>query len=122
MTRKPPARRNNSANKFCEYCGKKGHATNKHKKCTALPNAKKKYSQEDGSLLALPAAQTDNTAIDDAEGDEQVNDPTILLDDHGIDCEEADQWLLAGDDEPDLFYDAGTWDSDDSDTMEVANL
>jgi hypothetical protein len=44
--RKPAARAkkrttNTAASKFCEYCGKKGHATNKHKKCTATATAAK---------------------------------------------------------------------------------
>jgi hypothetical protein len=42
-----------ATSKFCEYCGKKGHATNKHKKCRAALQCPKKYKDDNGSLLVL---------------------------------------------------------------------
>jgi hypothetical protein len=118
--RKPAARRNNnnSARLYCEFCGRKGHATTKHRKCTAEANADRKYRREDGSLLALPPV--------DLEDDDEMNDdaflmPTALMnDDHEIDCHENDlipfDTEVQGqyDSDMDLFHDTNTWE-DDSD-------
>jgi hypothetical protein len=91
--RKPAARPRRMTNeaaakKYCEYCGIKGHATVKSKKCIAVPGSAKKYRRDDGSLLTLllappvPAEEDDDDAF--------VTSPTILDDDHEIDCHEND--------------------------------
>jgi hypothetical protein len=119
--KKPAARNNNnrSASKFCEYCGKKGHATNKSKKCSVntLQSATKKYNREDGSLLVLAPP----VATDDNEDEDEFLLPTSLLDeDHQIDCDANDMIpfnteVQDDDSDMDLFHDMGTWEDDEED-------
>jgi hypothetical protein len=85
--RKPAARPRNTGaaaarGRFCPYCGKRGHATTKQKKCTADANATKKYRQDDGNLLVPVAATGDND-----DDDNFIMPPVILDDDHAVDCD-----------------------------------
>jgi hypothetical protein len=122
-TRKPAAKKrttNRIASKYCEFCGKRGHATQKSKLCTALPGSRKKYRKDDGSLLELPTATAAAEAGNESE-DEFVMDQAILHDDHEIDCHmndliPFDTEVQEDDDDMDLFHDAGTWsDNEDED-------
>jgi hypothetical protein len=122
--RKPPAKRNkpsgDTTKRYCEYCGRKGHATRKSKKCLAFDDnlATKKYRREDGSLLATePAAATTNE--DEEEGDFVIH-PTILNDDHERNCKEMDimpfdNEVQDDDSDLDLFHHTTTWDEDKDD-------
>jgi hypothetical protein len=49
---KPPAKASNTTAKFCEYCGSKGHLTQRSAKCTAKELVEKKFRKEDGALLS----------------------------------------------------------------------
>jgi hypothetical protein len=121
QARKPAARRiNMAASKFCEYCGKKGHATKKSRKCTfySIQSATKRYKRDDGSLLLLP------TTAEEAEEDDDdpfVIPPSILDNDHEVDCSANDVLPFDhevqennDDSDMDLFHDAGTWEEEDA--------
>jgi hypothetical protein len=126
--RKPAARRRatavkNSTKLYCEYCGIRGHATQKHSKCTAAKNSTKIYKRDDGSLLPLQETLAAAATADD-DSDDGFLMPTGLLDEnHLIDCHENDLIPLDtevqddGDSSDlDIFHDAHTWDNDDEDT------
>jgi hypothetical protein len=106
-----------ATSKFCEYCGKKGHATNKHKKCTATLQCPKKYKRDDGSLLVLALP----SVLDD-DNDDFVLPASILDDDHMIDCDANDMLPFDhevqnddDDSDMDLFHDTTTWSEDEPD-------
>jgi hypothetical protein len=125
--RKPAARAKstttggNASSKYCEYCGRKGHATTKHNKCTAGATATKKYRRDDGSLVLLPPIAN---AGDEGEEDDFVMPSTILDDDHMIDCDANDILPFdheIQDDESDIdfemYHDVETWSEQDEDDM-----
>jgi hypothetical protein len=124
--RKPAARtNNNNAKLYCEYCGKKGHATKKSRKCTAPLDSNKKYRRTDGTSIALPARAVvpEATATADLDADDNFLMPaSILDDDHQLDCHETD--CIPFDNEVqdddsvsdlDLFHDTTTWEDEDGD-------
>jgi hypothetical protein len=125
--RKPAARKTSSATKlFCEYCGKKGHATTKHKKCTAPTDATKKYRRHDGSSLLqiLPPP-----AGDDSDNEDFLMPAALLDDDHQVDCEANDMIpfdteVQDDDSDMDLFHDAldEEADSDEEDVRRLGRL
>jgi hypothetical protein len=120
--RKPAARKNFGPTKCCEYCGKKGHATPKSKKCSAI-DGNKKYNRDDGTLLSLQA--TAEPAVDN--DDDFVMDAMILDDDHQLDCHQNDlipfdNDVQDDDSDVDLFHDAGTWEEDTDDEEDPFNL
>jgi hypothetical protein len=41
------------SDKYCEFCGIKGHVTKRSGKCTAKDSLIKRFNKEDGSLLTL---------------------------------------------------------------------
>jgi hypothetical protein len=114
--RKPAAKRTNlGPTKYCEYCGKKGHATTKSKKCTASDGAAIKYRRDDGTLLSLVQGPVEPP--NDGADDEFVMDAMILDEDHQLDCHQNDlipfdNDVQDDDDDYDLFHDAGTWEDD----------
>jgi hypothetical protein len=111
---------------FCEYCGKKGHATTKSKKCTADEKAPKAYRRLDGSSLMLPEGGPFNEEDNDDDG--FLMPAAILNDNHQIDCHEND--LIPFDTEVqdddgsdlDLFHDTHTWSEDEDDGFRVGKL
>jgi hypothetical protein len=127
--RKPAARNvraNNSGKLYCEYCGKKGHATKKSRKCSAALDSNKKYRREDGTSLALPAqavvAEATATTEDLDADDDFLMPASILDDDHQLDCHETDCIPFDNevqdddsDSDLDLFHDTTTWEEEDGD-------
>jgi hypothetical protein len=112
-----PAAKSNSSKLFCEYCGLKGHATTKSRKCIKDNHAPKAYSRLDGSLLVVA---TPAVANDDENDDDGFLMPTEILDEnHQVDCHQND--LIPLDTEVqddygsdyDLFHDANTWSEDE---------
>jgi hypothetical protein len=126
--RKPAARAKsttttggNASSKYCECCGRKGHATTKHNECTAGATATKKYRQDDGSLVLLPPIAN---AVDEGEEDNFVMPSTILDDDHMIDCDandilSFDHGIQGAESNVDLerYHDVETWSEQDEDDM-----
>ena len=121
--KKPPAAKRNKKNPaFCEYCGAKDHLTKRSKKCTAPLDSAKKYRKEDGLLLTqtqpiapihVPSVPPDETDV--------LESAIVLPHNDADDCDDFDhQPLIAMPDDNDsdaennndLFYEAGTWDSD----------
>jgi hypothetical protein len=60
----PVPKKKASAASHCEYCGKKGHATHRSKKCTALPGSEKLY-RKNGMLRTDPDIE-EPSDVDDA--------------------------------------------------------
>jgi hypothetical protein len=64
-----PATKKQKTMGFCEYCGKKGHAMKKSKKCTAVEGSSKIYRKVDGTLLTEPQQYVAANRLTDAEND-----------------------------------------------------
>jgi hypothetical protein len=122
VVQRPPAKKRKSiATLFCEFCGKKGHATKRSGKCTAAADSVRKYNKLDGSLLS-----------DDAEVlvlPEPANVPGVASLQHlllaaGHESNDADDQdcydMLRPDDvlldsDEDEFHDTTTWSDNDDD-------
>ena len=67
---KPPADDGNKKKKrsHCEFCGKSDHLTKRSKKCTAGPEATKRFQKVDGTILALhPNLPADPDVLDELQ-------------------------------------------------------
>jgi hypothetical protein len=74
MDRPQKKKTNSSAAKYCEYCGVKGHVTQRSSKCKTKESTVKKYRQKDGSLLTEPpTAGSDDEVQLEAEDCEELD-------------------------------------------------
>jgi hypothetical protein len=66
--RKPAAKKRKIQGGFCEWCSLAGHFTKRSKVCKAALDAPKKYRRHDGSPLSGPPFRIDDSAFDEAVG------------------------------------------------------
>jgi hypothetical protein len=102
---------------FCEWCGNNDHRTKRHKKCTAPPEAGKKYRKTDGTPLAnAPAAPA--ALVDDHDAVAGFNDAARETD--RFDSLPFDHQFDDDDDSLNEYFDAMVGgEMDDDDEVEV---
>jgi hypothetical protein len=137
-TQKPRAKkRKTPSGDVCEYCGKKGHLTKRSKVCTAGLSSQKKF-RKDGSLLLSPPvivpSASETTVLPEicvvVQDDSSSEDLMMLArapeQDDADDMDQMDAFPLDDDDDAPAaaysdsemeYHDAGTWSSDEEDSV-----
>jgi hypothetical protein len=114
LSMEQPVAKPSTSSSHCEYCGRKGHATTRSKKCLAAPGSEKLY-RKNGSLLTEP--DPDDQSDDDDSSDCSNFDAMPLVADPEEESVEqqgaqASLYLLAG---------QGSGDSDDRDANQASS-
>jgi hypothetical protein len=88
-----------ASGEYCEYCGIKGHVTQRGAKCQAKESTVKKYCIEDGSLLSGPptvaAAHPDPEAQLEQDDCEEMDSIPFDFDYGDLDDDDDEDRLLA---------------------------
>jgi hypothetical protein len=121
----------NYSNKFCEYCGIKGHVTMKRKSCTASSDVNKKF-RTDGSSLAMANEDTAGDIPTAADAAPAAPDILVSRDPNedeadDFDADDSHPWdhgdpinISREDSAGNIYEDAGTWSSDEEDVADVS--